>query len=80
MARFKTAKDSIRRQKNKQKRVDRVGTAGVNTQNRRERNASTDKQRTVETVRRVGEYRRGKVDPSDGNNDTINRKSQENLK
>jgi hypothetical protein len=79
MARFKTAKDSIRRQKNKQKRVDLVGGAGVNRQDARER-AAGEAGAAREAVKRVGEYRRGRVDPADGNNDTINRKSVERLK
>ncbi|RLA58211.1 MAG: hypothetical protein DRQ89_15610 [Epsilonproteobacteria bacterium] len=79
MAKFKTAKDSIRAQKNKLKRFDRVGASGVNRQDARAR-AAGEAGAAREAVKRVGEYKRGRVDPADGNNDTINRKSQENLK
>lgn len=59
-------------------RIDLVGSDGVNIQDARERTAG-EAGAAKEAVRRVGEYKRGSVDPSDGNNDLINRRSQENL-
>lgn len=79
MARFKNAKDSIRAARNRPKRADLVGPAGVNRQDARAR-AAGEAGAAREAVKRVGEYKRGRVDPADGNNDTINRRSQENLK
>ena len=76
---MKTFKDSMRAHRNKRKRVELVGTDGVNRQDARARKAG-EAGAAREAVRRVGEYTRGRVDPADGNNDTINRKSQENLK
>jgi len=60
-------------------RVDRVGPGGVNRQDARARKAG-EAGAGREAVRRVGEYKRGRVDSSDGNNALINRRSQENLK
>ena len=55
-------------------RVDLVGTDGVNIQNRRPNYDSAKA-----AIKRVSEYKKGRVDPSDGTNDLINRRSQENL-
>ena len=55
-------------------RIDRVGTDGVNIQNRR-----PDYNSAKAATKRVSEYKQGRVDPSDGTNDLINRRSQENL-
>lgn len=65
----------LERRKRLINRVERVGSQGVNIQDSRPNPESSK-----ETIRRVGEYKRGRVDPSDGNNDLINRRSQENLK
>jgi len=79
MARLKTAKESIVAHRVRPRRVELVGSDGVNIQDARARKAG-DAGAGREAAKRVGEYRRGRVDPADGNNDTINRKSQENLK
>jgi hypothetical protein len=63
----------------KLQRADRVGGRGVNRQNARARAAGAAGA-AREATRRVGEYKRGKVNKSDGTNDSINRRSQENLK
>ena len=72
-------KDKIRRRQQLPKRVAAVGLTGTQQQDARAKKAGP-KGAAREAVRRVGEYRRGRVDPADGNNDTINRRSQENLK
>lgn len=66
--------------KNRQKlaRADRVGTDGINRQDARAR-AAGESGAAKEAVKRVGEYKKGRVDPADGNNELINRRSQENL-
>lgn len=72
-------KHKIRQHRQKPSRVAAVGLDGVNRQDARAKKAGPSGA-AREAVRRVGEYKRGRVDPADGNNDTINRKSQENLK
>jgi len=59
-------------------RAELVGGAGVNTQDARAKEAG-ESGAAREAVRRVGEYKRGRVDPADGNNEVINRRSQEDL-
>jgi len=63
----------------KLKRAELVGGRGVNIQNRRAEKAGPAGA-AKEAVRRVGEYKSGKVDKSLGTNEYINRKTQENLK
>ena len=72
-------RDKISQRKRLVSRVDRVGSRGVNIQDARARAAGAGST-AREASRRVGEYKRGKVDKSDGTNEYINRKSQENLK
>ena len=55
-------------------RVDRVGPDGVNVQNSRPNYDSAK-----EAVRRVGEYKRGRVDKASGDTIAMNRRKQENL-
>jgi hypothetical protein len=63
----------------KLKRAELVGGRGVTIQNRRAEKAGP-KGAAKEAVRRVGEYKTGKVDKSLGTNEYINRRRQENLK
>ena len=72
-------KEQINLRKRKVARAERVGGAGVNYQDARAAKAG-EAGAAREAAKRVGEYKRGKVDKSDGGNDYINRRSQENLK
>ena len=72
-------KDLAQLNKRKVARAERVGSGGVNTQNARAK-AAGPAGAAKEAVRRVGEYKSGKVDKSLGTNEYINRKTQENLK
>lgn len=72
-------RDAIKNRKRLGERINAVGQSGVAAQDARAK-AAGDSGAGREAVRRVGEYKRGRVDPADGNNDTINRRSQENLK
>ena len=70
-------RDKARLYRNKVERSERVGDEGVNIQNRRAEQAG-EAGAAREAVKRVGEYKRGKVDKADGNNEYINRRNQEN--
>lgn len=72
-------RQKIKDRRRLQARIHAVGQTGVALQDARAKAAGPEGA-SREAVKRVGEYRRGKVDPADGNNDLINRKSQENLK
>lgn len=71
-------KDLAELNKRKVARAERIGSGGVNKQNARAKTAG-DAGMAREAVKRVGEYKRGRVDKSDGLNDYINRRSQEDL-
>jgi len=71
-------RDQLELNKRKVQRSERVGDSGVNTQDWRATQAG-EAGAAREAVKRVGEYKRGRVDPSDGNNDTMNRRSVEKL-
>jgi hypothetical protein len=71
-------KDLAQLNKRKVARAERVGSAGINKQNARAK-AAGPAGAAREAVKRVGEYKRGKVDKADGMNDYINRRKQENL-
>ena len=72
-------RDSIKRHKQKVARVDRVGTAGVNFQDARAR-AAGEAGAASQAVKRVGEYKKGKVDKTSGETIELNRRNQENFK
>ena len=72
-------RDAINKRRRLGERINAVGQSGVAAQDARAKKAGP-KAAGREAVKRVGEYKRGKVDPADGNNDLINRRSQENLK
>ena len=58
---MKNIKDVMREGRQKLKRVELVGGAGVNTQNRRREKAKTPKAVTLDVQKRIGEYKRGRV-------------------
>jgi hypothetical protein len=69
--------DKIKARRRLPARIAAVGQAGVNTQDKRAKAAGAAGAGR-EAVKRVGEYKRGKVDKSDGNNTYINRRKQDN--
>ncbi len=71
-------RDAIKKRQQLGARVGAVGLGGVQKQDARAKKAGPAGA-AKEAVKRVGEYKRGKVDKADGNNTYINRKSQENL-
>lgn len=54
-------KRKIQDYKRKERRVQLVGTAGVNKQDTRRRKAKTPKAVTRDVQKRMGEYKRGRV-------------------
>ena len=72
-------RDAIKKRKQLGNRMAAVGLSGVKHQDARAKAAGAAGA-AREAVKRVGEYKRGKIDKANGNNSYINRKSQENLK
>lgn len=69
--------------KREEKRREIMGTEGKLKQDARRHQAArwlSDKAQTVETIKRVGEYKKAKIDKASGDNEFINRRKQENLK
>jgi hypothetical protein len=71
-------RDAIKKRKRLGERVNAVGPGGVIAQDKRAK-AAGPSAAGREAVKRVGEYKRGKVDKSSGDTLALNRRKQENL-
>jgi hypothetical protein len=71
--------DKIKARRRLPARINAVGQSGILAQDKRAKRAGPENA-GKQAIKRVGEYKRGRVDKASGDTIALNRRSQENLK